>query len=246
MIMKIAINYAKAIIPSIWMHFFAGKGELRSLLYETAKVNKQALSISTCLELIERIEVILSDSDHPRVWRDKIGSDSRIWGFEKDIAELVEEFEVERWIKAVDQYTGRKTRSWCLMANRVVPIGGNLGSGGGMHRDSPFSHQVKCIWYLNNVDGSNGPFQYLPGTNTNLVRDRNQYPLGVSRFNEIKVKAQEVHAKAGSLLICDTKCIHGGKPIESGLRYAVTLYTFPGKAGPEKIFEQSGLDPALV
>src|SRR3546814_14658032 len=38
-------------------------------------------------------------------------------------------------------YVGRSTKSWLLMANRLLPKDGNLGSGGGLHRDSPFSHQ---------------------------------------------------------------------------------------------------------
>ena len=244
--MNTAINYLKAILASIWMRVFAGKGELRFLLNETAKVIPRALPETVCKKLIEKIDTGLSDSRNPRVWQDKVGSDIRIWEFEKEIGGLVDSFEIQRWIKAIDEYTGRKTRSWCLMANRILPVEGNLGSGGGMHRDSPFSHQVKCIWYLNDVDGSNGPFQYFPGTNVNLIRDRGRYALGESRFHEINSGAKEVRAKAGSLLLCDTKCIHGGKPIESGVRYAVTLYTFDSLLGVKEILGKSGLNPAAA
>lgn len=245
--MKTMINYLKAILASIWTHIFAGKGELRFLLDETAKVIPQALPNDVCQQLVEKIEAVLSDSQNPRVWRDKVGSDSRIWRFEQEIQGVegvIDTFEIKRWVKAIDEYTGKKTRSWCLMANRVLPVEGNLGSGGGMHRDSPFSHQVKCIWYLNDVGGSNGPFQYLPGTNVNLIRDRGRYALGENRFHEINEGATEVKAKAGSLLLCDTKCIHGGKPIQRGVRYAITLYTFNDPSGVNRIMEKSGLNQA--
>lgn len=244
--MKVVINYLKAILASIWMRFWAGRGELRPLQTETAKVIPQVLPEPVCQQLVGKIEAILADNKHPRVWRDSKGSDNRIWGFEQDIDDLVDNFDIPRWMRAVDKYTGTKTRSWCLMANKLVPVDGNFGSGGGMHRDSPFSHQVKCIWYLNDVGSLNGPFQYLPGTNVNIIRDRRRYRLGENRFHGIKKEATEVHATAGSLLVCDTKCIHGGKPIEEGARYAVTLYTFSRESGVKSIFEKSGLDPALA
>jgi predicted 2-oxoglutarate/Fe(II)-dependent dioxygenase YbiX len=31
-------------------------------------------------------------------------------------------------------------------------------------------------------------------------------------------------AKAGTLVLFDTNCIHRGKPIQSGFRYAITNY----------------------
>ncbi|MGI1671159.1 MAG: phytanoyl-CoA dioxygenase family protein [Neptuniibacter sp.] len=239
--MKTLINFIKVIIGSVWMRLFAGKGDLSSLLAETALVKPQFLPESNCQKCVEKIEKILSIDQHPRVWRDQIGSDSRILGFEKDIPDLISDFEIERWIKAVDDYTGRKTKSWCLMANKVLPVKDNLGSGGGMHRDSPFSHQVKCIWYLNDVNSQNGCFQYLPGTNNNLIGDRHKFPLGESRFHDLQINMQEVHAEAGALLICDTRCIHGGKPIERGVRYAISLYTFSSVDGIKKLFIKSGL-----
>lgn len=244
--MNVIKNYAKTLASSVWMHIYGGRGEFRDLKYKTAMVIPDALSKKVCRELVEKIDTIVDDPVHPRVWRDNVASDSRILGFEHEIGELIRHFEVERYIEAVDAYTGRKTRSWFLMANRVVPKENNLGSGGGMHRDSPFSHQVKCIWYLGDVTGESGPFQYVPGTNFNLIKTRNLYPLGKSRFEKMGDKPVEVHAKAGSLLVCDTKCIHGGKPIQRKARYAVTLYTLPKAEGAFSIFRKSGIDPDLA
>jgi hypothetical protein len=48
------------------------------------------------------------------------------------------------------------------------------------------------------------------------------------------------------MLVCDTKCIHSGKPIEKGVRYAVTLYTLPTEDGAADLFRKSQIDPALA
>ncbi len=244
--MNSLVNYTKAIAASAWMNSFATHGEFRELKEATALVIANALTPQTCRELISRIDSIADDPSHPRVWRDGLASDTRILGFEQDMVDLVRFFDVPRRIAAIDAYTGRKTKSWTLMANRVVQKENNLGSGGGLHRDSPFSHQVKCIWYLNDVTGENGPFQYVPGTHFNLLGKREIYPLGQSRFERVEDELLEVHAKAGSLLVCDTKCIHGGKPIKSGKRYAVTLYTLPKVDGVATLFKGSGIDPQLA
>lgn len=129
------------------------------------------------------------------------------------------------------------------MANRVVTKPQNLGSGGGLHRDSPFSHQVKCIWYLSDVTPLTGPFRYLPGTHKDLLSQRSDYPIGKMRFERVHGEMVEVHAPAGSLLICDTKCIHGGKPIQEGVRYALTLYTSLRADGTETVLRKLGLPP---
>lgn len=246
--MTTAINYAKSVVVLGWMRFFGTKGEFSELKEKTAMIVEGDLRKEVCDALIEKIEAVLADPSHPRVWRDQVGSDSRIFGVEQDIGDLAEHFKVERRTKAVQEYLGRPVKSWFLMANRVVPVENNLGSGGGLHRDSPFSHQVKCIWYLNDVNTENGPFEFVPGSHFNVFATRNEYPLGKYRFECIRSDDTlvEAHASAGSLLVCDTKCIHSGKPIEKGVRYAVTLYTMPTEDGAADIFRSINLDPALA
>ena len=146
-------------------------------------------------------------------------------------------------MKAIDAYLGTRTRSWFLMANRVVPKPGNLGSGGGLHRDSAYSHQVKCIWYLCDVASGNGPFRYIPGSHRSAFADRRHYPLGENRVAAAERPLAEVTAKAGSLLVADTKCIHGGKPIERGARYALTLYTYKSIEKSRSVFRELGINP---
>lgn len=244
--MNTIVNVAKSLASSAWMFSFGARGELRELKDKTAVILPDILEQDACREMIKRIDAIAEDAHHPRVWRDDVGSDTRILGFEHIIPEFMDQFDVERRIEAVDAYTGRSTKSWFLMANRVLPKEKNLGSGGGLHRDSPFSHQIKCIWYLSDVTTENGPFQYIPDTHFNIMSTRDAYPLGQSRFDTVQHDLVEATAKAGSLLICDTKCIHGGKPIEKSARYAVTLYTLPTEDGAQTVFRDSGVDPALA
>lgn len=239
-------DYVKAMVASAWMGSFATRGKLKILKEVTAVVYPGVLSGEICQKLISYIDGIVETEGHPRVWRDSVGSDARILGFEQDIGDLIQNFELQDWIKAISAYMGLKVKSWTLMANRVVAKPGNIGSGGGLHRDSPFSHQVKCIWYLSDVNPQSGPFQYIPGSHVNTIQKRKDYALGQMRFPEVHDNLVEVCADAGSLLVCDTKCIHGGKPIEHGVRYAVTLYTFAKENGVNVLFQKSGIDPKLA
>lgn len=243
--MKLMINLLKETAISCWFAIFGARGELRTLYGNCAEVMPAELSQDTCEKLIARMEDVMAEN-RGRVWTDPVGSDTRVLGFEQDIPELIEKFEIERRIKAIDGYLGFKTRSWCLMANRLIPVDGNLGSGGGFHRDSPFSHQVKYIWYLTNVDKTTGPFEYLPGSHKNIIRTRNYYPLGEMRFEKVEGDLVPVYGKSGTLLICDTKAIHRGKPIERGVRYAITLYTYQKQNGVATLFAKSGLNPKLA
>jgi len=244
--MSLAVNYAKAAAASAWMATVGGRGEFSELLEKTAFVVPGDLDPAVCQALVDRMEACIADPAHPRIWRDGVGSDTRVMGFEQDIGELVRHFDIPGRIRAIDEYMGRRTRSWFLMGNRVVPKPDNKGSGGGLHRDSPFSHQVKCIWYLTDVTTSTGPFQFAPHSHRDLLRRRRTVPLGQTRFETYDQEVVEVHASAGSLLVCDTKCVHGGKPIEDGTRYAVTLYTLPTRQGAGDIFRKTGIDPTLA
>ncbi len=246
--MTTAINYAKSMAALGWMRFFGTKGEFRGLKEKTAMIYEGDLPKEVCVTLREKIDVTLDNPSHPRVWKDKVGSDNRIFGFEQDIGGLTQHFKIERRIKAIEEYLGRPVKSWFLMANRVLPVEKNLGSGGGLHRDSPFSHQVKCIWYLNDVSTDNGPFEFVPGSHFNVMSTRDAYPLGEYRFDSVRRgdRLVEALATAGSMLVCDTKCIHSGKPIQKGVRYAVTLYTLPTEDGAADVFRKSQIDPALA
>jgi hypothetical protein len=239
-------TYAKTVAVLAWMRFIGCKGDFRKLTEKTALVFENEIPNEVCEEIRSRIDGIADKTDAAIVWRDALGSDTRILAFESIIPDYLHYLKINERIRAIDDYLGTRTRSWFLMANRVIPTPGNLGSGGGLHRDSPFLHQVKCIWYLSDVMASNGPFQYVPGSNFSVLNDLRKYPLGKYRFESISDSCVDVLAPAGSLLVADTKAIHGGKPIEMGARYAITLYTYKSSEKSRQMYRKLGIDPSLV
>ncbi|MBF4984773.1 phytanoyl-CoA dioxygenase family protein, partial [Nonlabens mediterrranea] len=122
---------------------------------------------------------------------------------------------------------------------------GNLGSGGGWHRDSPISHQFKTILYLTDVDETNGPFQFIKGSqnwkNNLKVCKYLNLPLSNRRFKNEDIDSlisQNVipppttfTSKKGGLIIADTRGLHRGKPLENGERKAITRYHFTSDIG---------------
>lgn len=240
------IGYLKLAASDLLLAIFGNQGAFSELSAKTAIVRSGSLSPELCKTLRLRIDSVLAGEESGRVWSDKLGADKRILGFEADMPDLVDSFAIQENIRNVEAYVGRRVRSWTLMANRIMPKRDNLGSGGGLHRDSPFSHQVKSIWYLSDVDENNGPFQYVPGSHRDLIGQRSRYPLGSYRFANVDEPLISVLGSEGTLLICDTRCIHGGRPIVDGARYAVTLYTFYDRDGAGRFFASAGLDPARL
>jgi hypothetical protein len=240
------IAMAKIIAADLHQRVFGNSGDFAFLKQDTARVETGDLANDVCAALRDRLDALIEEGAGGRLWSDATGADRRVLQFEQDIPDLIDHLRVQERIRNIEAYVGRRVRSWMLMANRITPQEGNLGSGGGLHRDSPISRQVKCIWYLSDVTVENGPFQFAPGTHNDLIGQRGRHPVGAYRFDAIDTPLTAVSAPAGSLLICDTRCIHAGMPILAGARYAVTLYTFYDLAGVRRIFEASGLDPALV
>lgn len=240
------VALAKALAVQAYHDLRGGRGRFAWLKEDTARAFPSALPSGLCMTLRQRIDVMIDSGEGDRIWRDAQGADVRILGVERDIGPDLAAFDIPAKIAEIEAYTGRAVRSWTLMANRITAVPGNRGSGGGLHRDSPFSPQVKCIWYLSDVTEDNGPFQYVSGTHKGLVRDRRSYPLGTYRFDRIDHPLTSVTGPAGTLLVCDTRCIHGGKPIAEGTRHAVTLYTFYDPNGVKRLFRASGVDETLA
>jgi len=219
------IALVKCLIADIYLKVFGLKGTLADVYETTAKKIPDDISIEQARNIRLALDGILNADCHPRRWVDKRGADHRVLAFEKDMPELVDYLRIEERIEEIEAYLGSAIKSWFLMANRIDSVPGNLGSGGGVHRDSPYAHQIKMIWYLSDVDEENGPFQYVAESHRSVIKTRHLYPLGVTRFDRFHESSITLTGKAGTLLICDTKCLHRGAPIKKGSRYALTLYT---------------------
>lgn len=135
----------------------------------------------------------------------------------------------------ISPLTYLKERHHTYMYNEVNE--NNLGSGGGWHRDSAFTPNFKIIVYLSDTGMNNGPFQYITGSHKKEFYKKLKTKMGFSvaktRFNDEEInrlksefKIKEITGKKGAALIAITNGLHRGKPVEDGVRLALTRYNF--------------------
>ncbi len=167
-------------------------------------------------------------------------NDKRIWGINKFSRIFNEKFSKNKLFKKIgEHYENDELILETTMAAKLYYKPGNLGSGGGWHRDS-YSRQYKAIAYLSDVTEKNGPFQYITNSHKleNIKREilkfkRKKIIANYPRFSEEDIERyiKEFNAKimtytgtAGTVLLVDVRGIHRGKPIEEGIRYSVFNY----------------------
>jgi len=195
---------------------------------------------SECDKLVEEFSKIVANSDIADVWKDELGADTRLFFAERysDLFRAVLGNDYLQRMKRLYMGPNVFKKNDCLMVNHIVAIKDNLGSGGGWHRDSPYSKQFKAIIYLSEVEAENGPFQYVEKTHrlaSCIDLYKKKYTTeGQNRLTEKEVdeilaylgseKLQTFTASKGSCILVNTKGIHRGKPITKKERYALTFY----------------------
>lgn len=193
-------------------------------------------SKNKCVSLRRKVDYYLEKGEN-NVWCDNERADKRLYfseGLDKEFLEFYNEPLIRNMLR---QYTGIDNPKGMLLASRLDMVEGNLGSGGGWHRDSPISRQFKAILYLDDVTDENGPFQYIKKSHSKaaVIKSvlKNILVPGQYRFDEKSIKkyesatglrGQSVTASAGSLILVDTKGIHRGAPIKKGSRYTLFCY----------------------
>lgn len=196
-----------------------------------------------CIKIIKTIEDKIANNPDG-ISEDKIKSDQRIF-FSENLSDEIYNFSDEIYnffcnevIKNVGEaYTTFKLKAGFTMANKLSYKIGNLGSGGGWHKDAYYS-QYKAILYLTDVSSENGPFQFIKNSHKLLntlnisIKLRKGYPDTRFSENDLKIildkeKLKTLEASAGSLILFDGSLIHRGAPIKKGIRYALTNYYFP-------------------
>ena len=108
-----------------------------------------------------------------------------------------------------------------------------VNSGGGWHRDNRMK-QIKTLVYLSDVEDQNGPYLFLPSSNTFDLSTRDG--IGKATRYEDKVIEEfcrtndlepfKVVGKKGTVVFTDTSYIHRGANIQEGSRYTYTNYYF--------------------
>ncbi|MGH9371972.1 MAG: phytanoyl-CoA dioxygenase family protein [Vicinamibacterales bacterium] len=167
--------------------------------------------------------------------------DLRIFGAE-DLSGTIREFADDRLLTELTERYFGGFQAFTL-ANRITCTPGNLGSGGGWHRDG-FYRELKAILYLSDVGPENGAFQIVERSNnfTEVVRAVETLKLHWRQHRlsdredalarQYPDRLKTLVGGAGSLLIFDTSCIHRGAPITQGVRYALTNYCWRGNYYP--------------
>lgn len=223
------------IIRTFWLKKY--NPEILSKLKQNGiYIKENELGLEKCQSLIQEIDGLL-ENPNIKVWQDKEGADQRIYFAESVSEKFRELFDDVLTNRLIREYTGIKKPVGFVLVNRISYKQGNQGSGGGWHRDSPYTHQFKKIYFLNDVNEENGPFQYIVSSHTkrSVIKSyiKRAFLPGQFRFNDVEIRKykkiagqseKSVVVNAGTLVLADTKGIHRGKPLESGFRYAVFCY----------------------
>jgi len=199
----------------------------------------------------EKCDSVISDIDNllvkynDRIVSDNLSADKRLFGAERH-SELINGFFSDPFLNQIRDCYYKTTKFYgCTLGARIDAVKGNLGSGGGWHRDAVYGTQLKAILYLTDVNETNGPFQYLIASHNKSSKLEAIKKCGIG-FNQnrldqaiidklVNENAYELvtfTAKKGTLLIVDTTGIHRGKPITEDCRYALTNYWYVNPIPP--------------
>lgn len=231
--------------PARWLHTRAASNPtpheerlLAQLHQRGVAVIENYFTAERCQTLLKAVEDVFA-THAAQLWRSKEGGDVR--AYRADAAHsLIAEYAADPFLlQLAERYVGQPQVNFFTLANRVLPVEGNLGSGAGWHRDSAAEHQFKALLYLSDVGPENGAFQYVPGSHRvrSLVRSvmKGAADFGQHRFTDEQFQAwsrsmgmapQTFTGKAGTLLVADTSGVHRGSPIHSGSRHALTNYYY--------------------
>lgn len=189
----------------------------------------------TCLRAADELRrVVATNSDLLEV--DPQKSDHRFWAYER-LAEFGRTFhhaqDLLGWAEA---YLGTPTDNLLTLAGCLLAQPGNLGSGGGWHRDSIFERQFKAMIYLCDVQDDNGPFQFFPGSHRlGYVLETLDYTPAhqpttftdedIQRWiRDRRLAPATITGSPGDCILADTRGLHRGMPIRQGSRLALTNY----------------------
>jgi hypothetical protein len=189
----------------------------------------------------------LFDSEMPYLYHEaeSLNKDKRIWNVE---SKNILDFSTDKLLCDIstlyykdhpESFYAKNIERHYTMANKLEYIDGeNRNSGGTWHRDNP-KGIMKNIMYLSNCSPQNGCLQFL----SNSSCDHIGYPESSHKIkkryfdNDIQnilinfpeVKLYDIAGNIGDVILLDASYIHRGKPIENGIRYAITNYPYKHK-----------------
>lgn len=232
---KELFEYLTRTIPSLFCTVLLPKKQYINFKKNGYVILDKKLDPNICDKIVDSFEKCVSENN---TWQDETKSDTRLFYAQNYIDEINEILDDKLFNSISTKFYGKKINNKFSLMNKVVPIKDNLGSGGGWHRDSPTSHQLKVLIYLSDVNKGNGQFQYIENTykKLNIFKGILRYKWGSKyRFTEKEIsqylkdfnlKIIDIIGQKGTIVIVDTKGIHRGSPIEVGKRYAIFNYYY--------------------
>ena len=206
-------------------------------------VERGVLSDKECKDLRGEIDNLISNGDFD--WCDDLKSDFRIYAAETKISYVWLEKKLHLANSIASSFHGAQLIFTDLIA-KISYKPGNLGSGGGWHRDSIFP-QFKTILYLTDACEKNGAFEIVPMSHRTLSALRLSFGSGhsfrsrrftdnfiIEKFNDVST----LSGSAGDQLFVNTNAIHRGRPLEAGSRYALTRYYFDNLSSRDRFLKE--------
>lgn len=222
-------------------------GVMSSVTKEGVYVIPDFFDQATCDEIKNEIDTIV-DNQKELLWVDSEGADHRIYGAEVLSDKIREQFHENEELRDITKaHYKTDFETLFTLGAKLEAKETNLGSGHGWHRDAVFYPQFKAIVYLTDVTLDNGPYQYVKGSHTekDIISKAGK---GI-KFNQNRFEHEEIldlvdgdesqistfTAKAGTLILTETRGLHRGMPIKEGTRYALTNYYYPSYMKMDKI-----------
>jgi len=215
---------------------FQDFGERKDLkLHGISKINNFFTSKQIAI-LNEKIDALL-ENPQVNLWVDKQQCDHRIYFAENYLEELKPILYHDQTLEILKNEYGYTNPVGLAMIGHLVYKHGNVGSGGGWHRDSVFQNQIKTFCYLTKTSENNGPFALIKEShkwkNIFIAAVKHKINLKDSRISDSSlnqymeksnIKLTTFTGEAGDSFIANTRCIHGGMPIKFGTRRIVFFY----------------------
>jgi len=193
---------------------------------EAFPVRKKFLTKDETDSLKAAFEIYI-ETEGSKIWADESSSDVRVFHAEQRIPAFKDLY--GQMVEYYRESSGYYPDYSFLMVNKVVVKEGNLGSGGGWHRDSWRKHN-KVFVFLTDVSTKSGPLEYANKSYGFLSRVLHfisgRRSLRKSDISFVDGKIEPICVDAGEGFYLDTTCLHRGRPIQEGCRVAATLYAF--------------------
>lgn len=223
--------------------------ELEAGVYKNGiAILPKLISEQQCQGLTVLIDKLIEEESYS--WKDKDGADIRIYEAQKySLVQQALELFQPKIDNIAKKYTSNNELIYTTLIARIEYKKGNLGSGGGWHRDSS-TPQFKSIVYLSDVQNHSGPFQIITGSASivSTIYTWLFYKIGPSKLRVADNQANSIGeiqnqiGEKGDCLLVNTNIIHRGKPIENGRRYALTQYFFESESAKIKFLNKLKVD----